>query len=367
MMSKKTNSHLPSMVKKLLKRSSRKAGLSPGSLIHIGEQKVPEVKLSLINYDLQQVVRHESETIEELISQIPSEGISWLNITGLHDIDIIQKIGEHYNINVLNLEDILNTGQRPKCELYDDYLYIVLKMITYNDESYEAEIEQVSILLGDNYVITFQEREGDVFEPIRKRLQNTKGRLRKYGADYLVYALMDVIIDNYYIVMEKIGWAIEDLDEKILVNPDQDRLTSIQNLKREILLIRKSIWPLRETVNQLQSEGTDLISESIAPYLRDLYDHTIQVVETIEIFREMASNIMDLYLSNLSNRMNEVMKVLTIIATIFIPLTFIAGIYGMNFERMPELHWNWGYPLVWTIMLVVAGILILFFRKKKWL
>ncbi len=366
-MLKKSNNHLSSMVKKVLNRSSKKAGLSPGSLIHIGEQKVPEVKMSLINYDQQQVVQHECETIEDLFARIPSEGISWLNITGLHDIDIIQKIGEYYHINTLDLEDILNTGQRPKCEIYDDYLYIVLKMITYNDESFETEIEQVSLLFGDKYVITFQEREGDVFEPIRKRLQNTKGRLRKHGADYLAYALIDVIIDNYYIVLEKIGLTIEDLDEKILAQPDQERLGSIQKLKREILLIRKSIWPLRDTVNELQAEDTDLISESIAPYLRDLYDHTIHVVETIEIFREMASNIMDLYLSNLSNRMNEVMKVLTIIATIFIPLTFIAGIYGMNFESMPELHWYWGYPLVWTIMMVVAGLLILYFRKKKWL
>jgi len=366
-MSKKRINKFPRIMRKLIKRSSKKAGMSPGSLIYTGDQKVSKVSMSLINYDQNQVLQHTCDTIEDVFANLHESGVSWLNITGLHDIEIIQKIGEHFNIHALNLEDILNTEQRPKCEIYDDYIYIVMKMISFNPERKDIDIEQISILLGENYVISFQEREGDDFDPIRKRLQNARGRHRRYGADYLLYALMDVIIDNYYVILEQIGTEIEELDEKILVEPDKDRMSEIQKFKREILLIRKSIWPLRETVNELQAEDTDLISESISPYLRDLYDHTIQVVETVEIFREMTANIMDLYLSNLSNRMNEVMKVLTIIATIFIPLTFIAGIYGMNFSNMPELNWTYGYHLIWGIMLAVGAILIMYFRKKKWL
>jgi magnesium transporter len=355
-------------MRKMFKKSSKKkAGMSPGSLIHVGEQKVSRVTMSLINYDQERVEQHTCETTGDMFARLPESGISWLNITGLHDTGIIQEIGDKFGINALNLEDILNTDQRPKCEIYDDYVYIVMKMIAFDPVRKEIDTEQISLILGENYVISFQEREGDDFEPIRRRLQNSKGRHRRYGADYLLYAMMDVIIDNYYVILEQIGTAIEDLDGQILTDPDHDRLPEIQNFKREILMIRKSIWPLREVVNELQSEETDLITEPISPYLRDLYDHTIQVVETVEIFREMTANIMDLYLSNLSTRMNEVMKVLTIIATIFIPLTFIAGIYGMNFEVMPELHWKFGYPFAWGIMLAIAGVLILYFRKKRWL
>lgn len=366
-MPKKHNNHLSLLMMRMLKHPSKKAGMSPGTLIHIGEQKVAKVEISLINYDQEKVDQHDYEHIDEVFSDIPQTGITWLIISGLHDTEIIQKVGDHFNINALDLEDILNTSQRPKCEIYDDYIYIVIKMLSYNSRKREVDIEQVSIILGNNYVITFQEREGDDFDPIRKRLQNAKGRLRKNGTGYLLYALMDVVIDNYYVVLEQIGTAIEELDVKILAEPDKDRLGDIQKFKHEILLIRKSIWPVREAVNELQAEDTDLISEEIEPYLRDLYDHSKQVVETVEVFREMTSNIMDLYLSNLSNRMNEVMKVLTIIATIFIPLTFIAGIYGMNFENMPEVHWEMGYPLIWLLMLLTAGTLIYYFRKKHWL
>jgi len=229
--------------------------------------------------------------------------------------------------------------------------------------------EQVSLILGPNFVISFQEegKEGDLFEVVRERLRSSKGKLRKMGADYLLYALLDAIVDGYFVILERLGERIEVLEEELLANPSQLTLQNIHTMKREMIFLRKSVWPLREVISGLQRGESPLITETTGPYLRDVYDHTIQVIDAVESFRDMLAGMLDIYLSSISNRLNEVMKLLTIIATIFIPLTFIVGVYGMNFKLMPELEWRWGYPAVWLVMVVVAGLMLAFFRRKRWL
>jgi magnesium transporter len=261
----------------------------------------------------------------------------------------------------------MNTGQRPKMEDFDDYLFIVLKMFHYDEKENETKTEQVSLILSTNYVISFQESEGDVFDPIRERMRTDRGRIRKMGADYLAYTLIDAIVDNYFMVLEKIGEKIEDIEDELVKNPTPEVLQTIHRLKRELIFLRKSVWPLREVISRLERWESPLINKSIDIYLRDVYDHTIQVIDSLETFRDMLSGMLDIYLSSVSNRMNEVMKVLTIIATIFIPLTLIAGIYGMNFRYMPELDWVWGYPMVYVIMLAISAVMLMYFRRKKWL
>jgi magnesium transporter len=279
----------------------------------------------------------------------------------------VEKIGTHFGIHPLIMEDILHTGQRPKGEDLGDYLFIVLKMIYHDEEKDEVIGEQLSLILGPNYVISFQEREGDVFNPIRERIRNAKGRIRKAGADYLAYVLVDAIVDHYFAILEELGGTIESLEEELVTNPRPETLQTIHTLKRELIFLRKSVWPLREVISGLEREESPLITEPTGIYLRDVYDHTIQVIDTIETYRDMVSGMLDIYLSSLSNRMNEVMKVLTMIATIFIPLTFIAGIYGMNFKFMPELEWHWGYPMALVVMLLIVGSMFIYFRRKKWL
>jgi magnesium transporter len=252
-------------------------------------------------------------------------------------------------------------------EDFDNYLFIVLKMLQYNDLENETRTEQVSIILGSNYVISFQEDEGDVFGLIRERIRANRGRTRKMGADYLAYSLIDAIVDNYFMVLEKIGEQIEDIEDELVKNPTPEVLHTIHSLKRELIFLRKSVWPLREVISRLERWESPLIDKSIDIYLRDVYDHTIQVIDALETFRDMLSGMLDIYLSSISNRMNEVMKVLTIIATIFIPLTLITGIYGMNFRYMPELDSPWGYPMVFLVMLAVSAVMLMYFRRKKWL
>jgi magnesium transporter len=349
------------------KRKSNKIGLPPGTIIHIGEKKIDQVKINLVDYNPEKLDTKLLVSPEDTFICRDTDTVSWINIIGLHDPEILQNIGSHFGIHALTLEDIVNTEQRPKVEIFDDYIFIVLKMVFYHKQTEVIELEQLSIILGENYVITFQEREGDIFDPIRHRIQSTKGRLRKRGADYLTYALMDVVVDNYYLILEQMGETIEILEEKVLKDPDKSIPLKIQELKKDVLLLRKTLWPFREAINNLNKQETELIADTTYPYLQDLYDHTIQVVDTMESFRETVSGIMDLYLSNISNRMNEIMKVLTIIASIFIPLTFIAGIYGMNFENMPELKWSFGYPLAWALMVLIAAVLVIFFMKRKWI
>ena len=350
-----------------IKRHSRKAGLPPGTLVHIGERKAEQIRITLIDYNEQNFQERVAEKVEECFPFKEMPTVTWINIDGLHNIEAIEKIGRNFELHPLILEDILNTGQRPKCEDYEKCLFMVLKMLTFNNESDSIQSEQVSLVLGQNFVISFQEAVGDVFEQIRDRIRNAKGKIRKMSADYLAYTLIDAIVDNYFLILEKIGEQIESMEEELIAKPSDKTVRKIHALKKELIFLRKSVWPLRELISSLEKTGSSLITNSTEPYLRDVYDHTIQVIDTVESFRDMVSGMLDIYLSSISNRMNAVMKVLTIIATIFIPLTFVAGIYGMNFKYMPELGWKWGYFIVLVIMAAVAVVMLIYFKRKKWL
>ncbi|MBN1804420.1 MAG: magnesium/cobalt transporter CorA [Sedimentisphaerales bacterium] len=357
------------LVKKrqLVRRRSKKAGLPPGTLVHLGEKMVEQVRISFIDYDEHNIQEKQVSKIEECFTLKATPTVSWINIDGLHEVEVLEKLGKQFELHPLMLEDILNTDQRPKHEDFDKHIFVVLRMLSFDEETQAIESEQISLVLGDNFVISFQERIGDVFDPIRERIRNAKGRIRKMGPDYLMYSLLDAIVDNYFVILEKLGDKIESMEDELVGDPTQKTLQQIHYLKREMIYLRRSVWPLRELISGMERSESPLIKESTDAYLRDLYDHTIQVIDTVENFRDMVSGMLDTYLSSLSNRMNSIMKVLTIIATIFIPLTFVAGVYGMNFENMPELKWRWGYAGVWLVMLIVAGVMIFYFKRKKWL
>lgn len=350
-----------------LKFASKKAGLSPGTLVHVGEKKIEKTRIRIIYYDEKDLEEKEVAAIEECLTYREKAAVTWINIDGLHEVDIIEKIGSHFNIHPLVLEDVLHIGQRPKTDDLEDYIYVVLKMFYYNEETGDINEEQFSLILGSGFIISFQEKVGDIFNPVRDRIRSGKSRIRKRKADYLAYALIDAIVDNYFLILERLGEKIEDMEEVLLHNSTPEMLQAIHSMKRTMISLRKSVWPLREVISGLERSESSLIDESTDIFLRDVYDHTIQVIDTLESYREMVSGMLDTYLTSLSNRMNEVMKVLTIIATIFIPLTFLAGIYGMNFEFMPELKWIWAYPALWLIMIVLVLIMAIYFRRKKWL
>jgi len=354
-------------MQKIFKRRSEKGGLPPGTLAYVGEKKVEKVIITVFDYDSERYEEKELKSIDECFPYKDMPTVTWINIVGIHQVEIMEKIGNHFGIHSLIMEDILNTRQRPKMDDMDYYLFVVLKMLTYKEEDDVIDVEQTSIILGQTFVISFQEKEGDVFEPIRDRIRKNKGRIRKMGADYLAYALVDSVVDNYFTILEKIWERIEFLEEELVENPSTQALQEIYGLKRKMIFLRKSIWPLREVISELERGESSLIKETTGIYLRDVYDHTIQVIDTVETFRDMLSGILDVYLSSISNRMNEVMKVLTIIATIFIPLTFLAGVYGMNFRYMPELEWHQGYFGVLFLMVIVGIVMVFYFRKKKWL
>jgi len=335
--------------------------------MYVGEKKIDRVRIRIIDYDEAQFQEKEAKTVEECFPFKDKPTVTWINIDGIHQVDIIEKIGNHFNIHPLVLEDIMNAGQRPKMEDFVNYIFVILKMLYYDEKINETKAEQISLILGSNFVISFQENEGDVFDPIRERIRSDRGRIRKMGADYLAYALIDTIVDNYFIILEKLGEKIEDIEDELVTNPALETLQAIHSLKREMIFLRKSVWPLREVISRLERWESPLINKSLDIYLRDVYDHTIQVIDSIETFRDMLSGLLDIYLSSVSNRMNEIMKVLTIIATIAIPLTVITGIYGMNFQFMPELQWQWSYPLVLLAMLTLGILMIRYFRRKKWI
>ncbi|MCK9594833.1 MAG: magnesium/cobalt transporter CorA [Candidatus Omnitrophica bacterium] len=357
---------------KFIKKASKTIGQAPGSIIYVGEKKIEEPRISIIDYDEKSFQEKEVKNVEECFPFKESPTITWINIDGLHDTDIISKIGNYFGIHHLILEDIANTSQRPKFEESGKYIFVVLNMLYFDEKDNETKAEQVSFVFGTNFVISFQEQEGDVFNPIRGRIRDNKGRIRKSGADYLAYVLVDAVVDNYFIILEKLGEKIANMEDELVANPSTRKLQTIQDLKRDIIFLRKSVWPLREIISGLQRTESDLFQDSTAAYLRDLYDHTIQVIDTIESLRDMVSGMLDIYMSSISNKMNEVMKVLTIIATIFIPLTFIAGIYGMNFNpdvsffNMPELNWKFGYMFAWGVMFSVASAMVIYFKKKRW-
>lgn len=349
------------------KKVIAKTGLPPGSIVYTGEHNVEKVTIEIFDYDEAGLREVRPKNVEECFPFKETPTVTWMNVTGLHDVDVIEKLGSYFGLHPLLMEDIVSTNQRPKYDDFGAHLFIVLRMLHFNEESGEVSTEQVSLVVGENFVISFQEIEADPFEHIRDRLRTGKGRIRSMGADYLAYALIDAVVDYYFVVLEKLGDGIEALGEETVADPTPTTLNTIQSLKRELGFVRRSIWPLREVVGALQRGESPLIHESTGVYLRDVYDHTIQVVETVESYRDMVSGMFDTYLSSVSNRMNEVMKVLTIIATIFIPVTFIAGVYGMNFHFMPELNWPWAYPVVLLIMLAVGLGMVAYFRRKRWL
>ena len=349
------------------KTMSSKVGLPPGTLVHIGEKKQAKSRITVIDYDETHYEQRTLETIEECFPYKDKPTITWVNIDGIHQTGIIEELGRHFGLHPLLLEDIVNTEQRPKLENYDDYLFVVLKMLSYDEATREIASEQVSLILGPNCVISLQERAGDVFDQVRDQLKKGKGRIRKAKADYLAYALLDALVDGYFVILEKIEGLIEETEEELTTGAAAATLQSIRTLKKEMVFLRKTVWPLREVVSGLERVEPPLIESSTGVYLRDVYDHTIQIIDTVESFRDMVSGLLDIYLSSVSNRMNEVMKVLTIFAAIFIPLTFVAGIYGMNFEFMPELKWHWGYPAVLIAMAAIAAGMLVYFHRKKWL
>jgi len=352
---------------RLFQKSRLRAGLPPGTPVHTGDEKTTPVIVSVIDYGEDRVTEQVLETPDAAAPFRESKDVSWINVTGVHDAHVIKTLGEIFELHSLVLEDIVNTSQRPKVEFFDDYVLVVVTMFYYDGETRELVAEQVSIVCGKTMVITFQEREGDIFEPLRNRIRHKKGRVRFFGTDYLTYALIDSIVDHYYVLLEDMQGRIEVAEEQLEVSADEDAYRTVHHCKKELLYFRRALWPLRENIAVLQRGESPFIGDSVEVFFRDVYDHTVHVIEAIETFQDVLAGLRELYLSSLSNRMNEVMKVLTIFASIFIPLTFIAGIYGMNFEFMPELAWRWGYFFVWGVMGAVFCAMVLYFRKKKWL
>ncbi|ROQ92189.1 magnesium/cobalt transporter CorA [Desulfosoma caldarium] len=355
-----------------LKRRNRpsqsvKTTLPPGSPVFIGEKRVEKIRIDIIDYNENSIKECRDADLKECERLAKGQTVTWINVIGIHDPGIIEGIGSIFNLHPLTIEDIVNTNQRPKMEEFPDYLFIVLKMSTYNDETNNLEMEHVSLILGDNFVISFQEEEGDVFEPVRQRLRSSKGRIRKLKSDYLAYALMDAVVDHYFVAVERMGDWIEEVDDRIVAEPKQEDIQEIHRLKKNILILRKAVWPLREEIGSLEKSASHLIHPETRLFLRDLYDHTIQVIDITETFRDLVGGMHDTYLSGISNRMNEIMKVLTIFSTIFIPLTFIAGVYGTNFDNIPELHFKYGYFAMLGLMLIVALLMLRFFKRRGWI
>ncbi len=350
-------------------KRSQKAGLPPGTLVHVGEPRTYRVKVTLLDYNESRVVEREIENLDELQPFRESDSVTWINVDGVQDTALVERIGAMYGLHPLLQEDICNTDQRPKLDDYGDCLYLDLKMLSYDATAGEVVPEQLSVVVGPRWLLSFQEdeREGDVFNPVRDRISNTKTRIRKAGPDYLAYCLIDAIVDNYFAILERLGEEIETLEHEMITNPNPDALRRVYKMKREMILLRKSVWPLREVISRLERAETPLIRAETGIFFRDVYDHAVHVIDEVETFREMLGGMIELYLSSVSNRMNEVMKFLTTMSTIFIPLTFIAGVYGMNFENMPELKWTYGYFLILGAMASVGVSLVWFFKRRKWI
>lgn len=346
---------------------AKKTGMLPGALVHVGEQKVDQVSISLTHYSDNRLVEEEFDDIKACFPYLELDGVKWISVRGLHDIEVIRELGNFLDLHPLLQEDLLNTELRPKVDANERCIVCIMKSFTLNQESDALKVEQVSIILGENFVISLEEQAEDLFVLIRERIRNNRGKIRKSGADYLAYALIDILVDQYFEVLDVLGEQLQDLEDRLASDQDEEAIKNIHYKKKQVIFLRRSIWPLRGIINYFVKEDTGLIKPETVIYLRDIYDHTVEIVETIEIYRENLSGILDIYLTSVNNRMNEVMKVLTVIATIFIPLTFIAGVYGMNFMYMPELHWWWAYPTVLAIMAGVGVLMILFFRRKKWL
>jgi magnesium transporter len=354
------------MTEQPIKRSD-KAGLSPGTLMYVGDKKDGKSRITVIDYDADSFVEKEAGSVEECFPFKDTATVTWINVDGVHDAAVIDKLGARFDIHPLVLEDIMTTTQRPKVEDLGNAIFVVLRMIECDKDGTGMAADQLSLILGPNFVISFQETPGDCLGAVRERIRGSKGRIRTLGPDYLAYALIDAVVDNYFFVLEQLGERIDGLEEQLVSEPRRELLHEIHGLKREMISLRKSVWPLREVVSGLERMETKLIKKTTGVFLRDVYDHAIQVIDTVESFREILTSMLETYLSSVSNRMNEVMKVLTIISTIFIPITFLVGIYGMNFPNMPEMRWPWGYALVWGLIVAIVGAMVGFFRRKRWL
>jgi magnesium transporter len=339
-------------------------GAPPGTLFYTGEQ-TGKVKICLMEFNESEFIEREFHDLGQCMHHLKGDMVKWINVEGVHDVRLIENLGKLYDLHPLTLEDIVHIEQRPKFEDYEHYLLTVMKMITYDKE---AQAEQLSLVLLDNLVISFQEPQGgDAFDIIRERLRQGKGRVRKSGADYLFYALMDAVVDWYFSALEKIGDKIAVVEEDIMHEPRQESLVQLYKLKREIIYLRKQIWPVRDLISNMIRSESPFLTPSTMLFLRDLQDHSTRIIDTVETYRDLLSGMMDIYLSTNSNKMNEVMKTLTVISSLFIPVTFIAGVYGMNFEFMPELGTRYGYAVTWVVMLAVMGGLLVFFRRRKWI
>lgn len=347
--------------------ASKKSGLAPGTLVHVGEVHPHEHRITLIDYNESHLEKRVLSSVNELLSYRNTASVTWVIIDGLKDISIIDAIGHYFSIHALVLEDILNTHQRPKFEEFADYLYIVVKAIRIEKNEFELDYEQISLLILDEFVFVFREKPDDLFDPILNRLENNKSQLRQSSMDYLAYSIMDTIVDDYFIVQDTLDDLLETVEDELLINPSNKTLVTIQKIKRELIFLRRTIAPLRELLAAIQRSDSVLLSERTRHYFSDVYDHAIRVIEAMESYRDLITGMLDIYLSSVSNKMNETMKVLTVFAAIFIPLTFIAGVYGMNFDYMPELKWRWGYAMAWGIFIIVTASLLHYFKRKKWI
>lgn len=352
---------------RFIKKRDASKGLAPGSLVFIGSKKVDNVRIRVIDYDNSKLNEDALQDVSEGKDYLETNTVSWINIDGVHDDKVIQKVGDLFELHPLLLEDIMNTGQRPKFEEFDNCLFIVSKMLRYDKEKKRVVSEQLSMVIGKNFLLTFQEQPGDVFEPVRDRIRKQKGRIRGTGIDYLAYALLDTVVDNYISIIERLGEKIEDIEDEVLIDPQQSSVEKITSYKSEMNYLRKTIRPLKDAIMQLLRVDSDFIKNDTLQFLKDLFDLITHATEIIDTYREMLSDQLNIYNSSMSNKMNEIMKVLTIFAAIFIPLTFIAGIYGTNFEYLPELHFKYSYFIFWGVMIVVAVTLLIFFKRKKWL
>lgn len=350
-----------------VRKRSEKSGLPPGSLVSVGSPSCVLTRIKQFTYGTDAYVEKDLANITEFQLGDTTKQVTWLDIDGLDDLSVVNAVGERFNMHPLLLEDVLNTDHRPKLEEYQDMLFVVTKMMSLDEETESIESEQISFVLGKGWVVSFQERPGDILDPIRERIRHLTGRVRKTGADYLLYALLDVIVDNYFLIVEDLGERIEELERKIMVRPGNEDLLTIQEIRSLLITVGRYVPPTRELAGRLSTVQTDLIDKGTRRYLNDLQDHTVYIADSINTFRDMLTNLENTYHAGQNARMTQVMKLLTIISTIFIPLTFIAGVYGMNFERMPELHSPYGYYIIMAFMAAIAVVMLLWFRRKRWL
>lgn len=347
----------------IFKKRRPPAGASPGTLI-IADNARP-TRIRVMQFSPESLVEKDV-SVEEVSQHLSNNTITWIDVHGLKDEAILRQLAKLFNIHPLALEDVVHTPQRPKTEFYEQNIFFITRM-AYMERAHDADVEQLSMFIGKNYILTFQNYSTGTLEPVRTRIRSGKGPIRKTGADYVAYAIIDTVIDKYYPILEDLGEEIESIEHQTIANPSQKTLERIYHVKRELLELRRAVWPQRDAVSSLMRDESPFVSNTVRVYLRDCYDHIIQLMDVVDTYREVSSNLMDIYLSTLSNKTNEVMKVLTIMASIFIPLTFIVGIYGMNFEYMPELTWKWGYPAVWAVMIVLSAGMLINFRRRGWL